>query len=849
MRPRLSSLLALLFLALGGNLLAQSVRWDPPGGQLGFNQTSELALVFEDCEPETDQFRLPQVNGLTFGRPSQSSQTSIINFKRSTTFSLVFPIRPSTRSALTIPAFDVKTDKGTLRVPAATFTVGDATVGQSGLALADVASARLDLPKTTFWAGEVIPVSYTLNIVRRYYHSLASNIAWPATPFVAEEWSKPEPAESLIRGERRVVSTQTTRAYIKQPGAYTLNPASQVVNLMVGTTGFGLFSSPAVEQRQIDTDPVNVTIRALPAAPPDFSGAVGKFELRSKIVPANAAVGEPVTWTLELAGVGNWPDIAGLPQREVSADFQVVQPNSKRTMKDNALFEGTLGEDVVLVPTKPGNYTLGPVRFTYFDPAAGAYKTITTEKVTVAVTAASAAPAVAGPGAPRQFSLNLPAEASGPATPALPAAVPPVPPENLPGRTLPDSARGWAPLAHQPLLALFTAAATVLPLLAWLTLAALRSRVTDPARRRREARAALAATLAELPGASAATLPALLGRWQAHAAALWEIPHAAPGAPLVQATVASRSASAATTWTALWQEADRAIHGPAAALPTDWRTRAEAALQAVKVPGWNPLSLFAGRNLLPLLATLLALGLAAPASLRAADGAESYARGDFRAAETAWRAAVAQAPRDWHARHNLGLALAQQDRWAEATAHWTSAFLLAPRAPETRADLALGLQRSGLAPAELVAFSRGEGRHALARLASPAEWQALLVLAALLIGGGFILIALQAYRRIGAWGRPTALTALLLAVLLAGAATLSLHTYGPLAQPNAVLVWQPGTLRSVPTEADTQKTTALSAGSIAVADRTFLAGQWTALTFPGGQTGWARTQELLPLYP
>jgi len=51
-------------------------------------------------------------------------------------------------------------------------------------------------------------------------------------------------------------------------------------------------------------------------------------------------------------------DVTGLPQREVSNDFQVVQPKSKRTMKDAALFEGSLSEDVVLVPTKPGTYRL-----------------------------------------------------------------------------------------------------------------------------------------------------------------------------------------------------------------------------------------------------------------------------------------------------------------------------------------------------------------------------------------------------------------------------------------------------------------------------------------------------------
>src|SRR6187549_131931 len=55
--------------------LAQSVRWDPPSGSLGFNQIGQLSLVFEDCEPDGEP-KLPAVDGLQFaGRPSQSSQT------------------------------------------------------------------------------------------------------------------------------------------------------------------------------------------------------------------------------------------------------------------------------------------------------------------------------------------------------------------------------------------------------------------------------------------------------------------------------------------------------------------------------------------------------------------------------------------------------------------------------------------------------------------------------------------------------------------------------------------------------------------------------------------------------
>lgn len=836
--------LLLLGLAMPTLTRAQSVRWEPPGGQLGFNQVSDLALVFENCEPEGDP-GIPKVDGLQFGRPSQSTEMNMVNMSVTRRFSLMFPVRPAKRSTITIPEFEVKTDKGTMKVKAASFTVGDATVGNSGLSVNDVANAKITPLKDTYWAGEVFPLTYNLNIVRRYYHSIATNVDWSSAPLVTEDWSKPELNEALVRGERYVVLQQSTRAYAKQPGNYTLKPASQMVNLMVGTSGFGLFAQPTVEQRAIESEPLSLTIKPLPAAPVGFTGAVGEFGFVSKVVPITAAVGEPITWTLELAGTGNWPDIAGLPQREVSNDFQVVQPKSKRTMKDGALFEGALTEDVVLVPTKPGTYKLAPVRFTYFDSRSGTYKTIASETVTVTVTGTSApVQPPPGSGAPVQFSIAPPANTTP--APRLPEAVAPVPPENLPRDPVPGPATGRIPLPTKNLTVLCLLTSVCCVLAVWLVLAALRARERDPQRLRREARARLVKALSELKasGAQPAAINAQLKLWQQETARLWEIPHAAPGSPLVQANVARQSAEAAGAWARLWSEADRALHSADKQLPADWVVRAESALQAVRVPGWPPFSLFAGRNLFPFLALACMLF---PLAAQADVATDAYKRGDFAAAEVAWRKSLGDAPADWTLRHNLGLALAQQDRWAEATAYWTSASLLNVRADATRWDLALGLQRSGLAPAELVELSRGEGAHKLARWATPAEWQLALVGAALLLALALILLLLQGYRRIGGWAKPLAIITCLVAVLLAAAATFSLHTYGPLAHPDAVIVWKATTLRSIPTEADTtQKTSPLSAGSIAIVDRTFLG--WTKLTFAGGQSGWIRTEDLIRLY-
>ncbi|MEO6992884.1 MAG: BatD family protein, partial [Lacunisphaera sp.] len=812
-------LLALLFLPLAA--FAQSVRWDPPAGQLGFNQVSQISLVFENCEPDGAP-DLPPVDGLVFGRPSQSSQTSIVNFTMTRTFSLVYPVRPGKKVPLTIPAFEVKTDKGALKVAAANYTVGDATVGNSGVTLDDIASAKLILAKSTFWIGEVFPVTFNLNVARRYFHSLASTVEWPAAPFIAEEWSKPDPGEAIIGGDRRVVSVQSTRAYAKKAGNLTLSPASQMVNLIVGSTGFGLFSQPNVEQRQLDSNSVPVTIKPLPAPPADFSGAVGQFTFVAKVVPLSTGIGEPITWNIQLSGTGNWPDISGLPQRDASSDFQVVQPKSKRTMKDGSLFEGTLSEDVVLVPTKAGTYKLPSVHFTYFDTLSGSYKTLASEPATVTVTAnATPSSSAVNPGAPIQFGNSARTNTS--AVPAPPTGVPPVTPENLPRDPLSDSASGFVPHKANVFWLTFWIPALIVVLVVWLIFAAIRSRENDPQKKRRIARETLKAILANWGGSSApsSALTRKLNAWEKQVAALWEIPHAAPGAPLVESRIASRQKELAPAWITLWNEADRALHSREQALPKDWVARAQTALEGVQIPGWPPFSLFAPRNLLPFLFAVALMLALAPTHAYADTATDNYKKGDFPAAETEWNKAVEQSPADWIARHNLGLALAQQDRWAEATAQWTSAFLLNPRSEVTRWDLALGLQRSGLAPTELVDLSRGKNRFKLTRMASPGEWQAVLIVASLLLAAALIVLLLQGYKRVGPWAKPTALIACLLAMVLAASATLSLHAYGKLADPEVALVWRATTLFSIPTDVDTkQKNSPLSAGSIAVVEKT-----------------------------
>jgi tetratricopeptide (TPR) repeat protein len=420
-------------------------------------------------------------------------------------------------------------------------------------------------------------------------------------------------------------------------------------------------------------------------------------------------------------------------------------------------------------------------------------------------------------------------------------------PLGLPREPISGSALATVPLSKRTIVAGLLSAVTGF-FLFWLILAYRRARRTDPLAPRRTAHARLEKLLPALNLADPTVLRAQLIAWQHDTALLLRLPVAAP--TLADLDRASTESAALKT---LWAEADRTLYGENISLPIDWSARARTALAALPLPRFSPFRLFLPRNLFPFIAALALAVIITPAQLLAADGAADYRRGDFPAAEKAYRVILAANPTDALAHHNLSLALAQQDRWDEAAAHASAALVQAPTHEAIRAQFTLAAEKSGHVPAALAAFLAPGPLEKLARLQAPAAWQVTLLVAAgvfLLSTAGLLVTFFQhpqrserARRR----SRRLAYAAIIVSLIVSTGALTSLFTYGPASDARAAIAWRAGTLRSIPTEADTtQKTTPLAAGSLAAVDQKFLG--WRHLTFPSGQTGWVRAEDLVPLW-
>lgn len=807
------------FCVLLSTTFAQTVRWE----NAGTGDPADLQLIYEDCKPDGDP-QIPSIPGARLGFRGKSEQTSIINFSVTRTVVFSYRLQISKAAAVQIPSFKVRTNEGELTVPA--YSTDTVKPGPE----ADI-KAMLRPGKDSVWAGEVFPLTYMFDVSRRSFNNFAGGIDWDSNPLIVEDWSKAEGTEITRSGEKRLIVSTQTRGYATSPGNYQLKPIAQLINLAIGTSGFRLFQQQRIEQVAIRTDQPELQVRALPMPQPsNFDGAVGQFQLTSKIVPENAAVGEPITWTLELSGTGNWPDIAGLPARSVSKEFQVIQPEAKQTPAEGKLFDATLVEDVVLVPISPGTYTLGSVEFTFFDPETGSYQTARTPGKTITVNPAPA-PTIAG-------TPSLQTPAADTTTPPAPITAPEatVDPKGIPRDPILGSDQARTPFTTRS--SLLTAALVPFAgvLLVWLILAARSAHQTDPRKPQRLAKKRLAATLAQLSQATESAQADLLIAWQHDTATLWSLDHAAPAADDFKNK----------EWSTLWTEAEQVLYSSQCELSSDWSARATAALAAHKVPGTAWLHAFLPRNLFPFFAVVLCLSLLP--SLNAKEADQAYRSGDFSAAEKTWAEAVEETPTDWIARHNLSLALAQQERWGEAAAQATAAFVQHPQSDANRWNLALAYQKAGYTPTAIAPLLGPRPLNNFAKLASPATWEWFIVTSAIGIALALIAVLLVAYRIAPRWIKWIAVVVILIDTALIAVSFAGRSAYGIAADPQVALVWRTGTLYSIPTEADTtQQTTTLSAGAMGtMSDQDFLG--WTQLTFPNGQTGWVRKSELIAIW-
>ena len=129
-----------------------------------------------------------------------------------------------------------------------------------------------------------------------------------------------------------------------------------------------------------------IKVSPLDDKPAGFSGGVGKFNISSQIDAKEVKAGTPINLRVIIGGSGNLK-LLKQPQVKMGEDFDVYDAKvTDKTRLTRSGLDGNMIFDITIVPKKEGKYTIPAVKFKYYDPSAGTYKTLTGTDYPITVT-------------------------------------------------------------------------------------------------------------------------------------------------------------------------------------------------------------------------------------------------------------------------------------------------------------------------------------------------------------------------------------------------------------------------------------------------------------------------------
>jgi hypothetical protein len=140
-----------------------------------------------------------------------------------------------------------------------------------------------------------------------------------------------------------------------------------------------LFSRGEQKRVALATETTNLLCLPLPSqnVPPGFNGAVGNYTMTVTAGPTNLVAGDPITVRVRIAGRGALDSLA-LPEQPQWRNFKIFPPTAKPLEGADAFgLQGAKTFEQIVVPQSAEVKELPAFSFSFFDPSAGAYRTLT----------------------------------------------------------------------------------------------------------------------------------------------------------------------------------------------------------------------------------------------------------------------------------------------------------------------------------------------------------------------------------------------------------------------------------------------------------------------------------------
>ena len=340
---------------------------------------------------------------------SQSSSTSFVNGKRTSSFNLTFTytLMANKEGTFTIPPASIKVDGDTYTSNGVRITVLPQDEPDEASQPSNASNASANQPreasnvgaeniflrtlvsKTTVHEQEAILLSYKLYFAGVDVAQFTNNTRIPEFKgFLKQEFESGEIQTELEHYNGRNYQTAIlyrTLLFPQRSGDITIEPAQFEAVLRVQNRAQvrsifdDFFNSYTTATKPLTAPGVTIHVESLPAGKPaGFSGGVGQFDISSKISNTELQANEAVTLTLTIQGTGNMK-LLKTPAIDWPEGFEVYDPKVTNNFKNTISgVSGTKTIECLAIPRAGGTYTIPPVLFSYYDTQAEKYRTVST---------------------------------------------------------------------------------------------------------------------------------------------------------------------------------------------------------------------------------------------------------------------------------------------------------------------------------------------------------------------------------------------------------------------------------------------------------------------------------------
>lgn len=386
-------ILAILFM---GSSLAAQVDFKVTANQTEVAVGQRFSVEFK-INQQGDDFRAPSFQGLQIlGGPNTSVSTYMDNSGTRYTLSYGYILKALKKGEYTIgPAF-VKVEGRTYKTDPITIKVVDQPQGRRDVPKDVFLKAYVSDPKV--YQGEPIFANYRLYFRSEVYqHSFQEEPDF--TGFYREniEQNRIETEEEYIDGRRFYSADLRKMVLIPQKsGSFDPGNIAMSIPVRIQSRRRDIFGFPVsrTENRDLLASFPKIEVKPLPTKgrPTNFSGAVGQYDLSAEISETNIDTDGSITLKVKIEGRGNIK-LAEIPQIEFPKAFEVFDPEIKeRSSVGSFGMKGYKTVEYLLVPRYGGEYKIGPIEFTYFDPQKEKYIRKQSEEFVIKVSGGSLSP-------------------------------------------------------------------------------------------------------------------------------------------------------------------------------------------------------------------------------------------------------------------------------------------------------------------------------------------------------------------------------------------------------------------------------------------------------------------------